>query len=348
MSVNLTTFRDATQANWRSIGRKLSYYRGASSLTLLVLLFLLLVCWPWIVITVPAGHVAVRWWRLFGGTDISRVYDEGSYFNFPWDEMPIYDVRIQTISGDFDVLTSDGMMMHVDVALRIRLNRDTVGLLHKNVGPGYAETLVRPALGTYVRAVFSRYAAEEAYGIQRLAIQEQIRKAVTEDLAPRLSTDAANSEPGSPSLAAQWISVQDVLIRSIKFPDAVEAAINRKIEQYEVKQEYRYRLEREQLESQRRQVEAQGIAKFQQIVGAGLTDAYLRWKGIEATLALAQSPNSKIVVIGTPRDGMPLILGGADGAESATSLSASSSDRSQPAVSAPQVPSGAYAGKPAH
>jgi hypothetical protein len=56
-------------------------------------------------------------------------------------------------------------------------------------------------------------------------------------------------------------------------------------------------------------IEANGIAAFQRTVSKGISDSYLRWQGINATLALAQSPNTKIVIIGSGKDGLPIILG---------------------------------------
>lgn len=306
MLTNILRFEDLARNRWRSLSARLARLRTGAILTLCTALFLLVVCWPWIVITVPAGHVAVRWWRFFGGTDISQIYGEGAHLDFPWDQMPIYDARIQEINRNFDVLTSDGMMMTVNIAMRFRLNPATVGLLHKNVGPNYIETLIMPSIGSYARMKFAQYSAEDVYGARRASIQDEIREAVIKDLAPHVAPGQA---PVSP-----WLFVEDVLIRSMKFPPEVAAAINRKMEQYEVKQEYAYRLERERLESERKQVEADGIARFQKTVGAGISENYLRWKGIDATLALAQSPNAKVVVIGTPRDGMPLILGGGENA----------------------------------
>jgi regulator of protease activity HflC (stomatin/prohibitin superfamily) len=307
----ITRFEDIARRTWSSAIRSTARYRTAINLTPFVFLFLLAVCWQWIVITVPAGHVAVRWWRFFGGTDISHVYTEGTHFNFPWDEMPIYDARIQTINGTFDALTSDGLLMKVEAVARFRINVATVGLLHKNVGTDYVQTLVQPALSTYVRAVLSQYSAEEAYGVKRLEISERISKDMAADLLPRV--------PSGEGTPAPWLVVEDVLISTMTFPQPVEAAINRKIEEYEARQEDVYRLQRERLESERKEVEAQGIARFQQIVGANMSQNYLRWKGIEATLALAQSPNSKVVVIGTPGDGLPLILGGLESSNAATS-----------------------------
>jgi regulator of protease activity HflC (stomatin/prohibitin superfamily) len=304
MSATITLFEDTLRSGWRRLARRYTRYRTAITLSPLLVLFMLVVLWPFVIITVPSGHAAVRWWRLFGGTDISHVYGEGSHFNFPWDEMPVYDVRIQQIAEDIDVLTRDGMMMTVNVAIRFRVNRDTIGLLHRNVGPDYVDTLVLPSVGTYARQTFSQYAPEDAYAAERQPIQDQIKQAVIRDLTPHVASAEGQVVP--------WIEVEDVLIRSMRFPPAVEAAINRKMEQYQVQKEYAYRLERERLESERKRVEAEGIAQFQRIVGAGISPDYLRWKGIDATLALAQSPNSKIVVIGSPKDGLPLILGGGE------------------------------------
>jgi prohibitin 2 len=98
-------------------------------------------------------------------------------------------------------------------------------------------------------------------------------------------------------------------VLSIELPPAIVAAINRQTEQFYLIQEYKFRVEREAQESKRKQIEANGIAAFQRTVSQGISDSYLRWRGIEATLALAQSPNTKIVIIGTNKDGLPIILG---------------------------------------
>jgi prohibitin 1 len=321
---------DTVRKSWRGLGRRYMRFSTAIVLSPIVLLFLLLVLWPVVVVSVPSGHAAVRWWRLFGGMDVSHVYGEGSHFNFPWDDMVIYDLRIQQVGTDFDILTADGMVMTVNVAIRFRVNRDTIGQLHRNVGPDYLDKLVLPSLGSYARQAFSQYAAEDAYS-KRLQLQEQIKQAVISDLAPDAAPMPGDDTP--------WLRVEDVLIRSMRFPPVVEAAINRKMEQYQVQKEYAYRLERERLESERKHVEAEGIAQFQRIVGAGISPNYLRWKGIDATLALAQSPNTKIVVIGTPKDGMPLILGGGETLQVAPAKSESSkSDSPKSDVAAPAQP----------
>ena len=105
------------------------------------------------------------------------------------------------------------------------------------------------------------------------------------------------------------IQILDTLVLSIELPPEIVAAINRQTEQYYMIQEYKFRVQREAEESKRKQIEADGIAAFQKTVSQGISDSYLRWRGIEATLQLAQSPNAKIVIIGSGKDGLPIILG---------------------------------------
>jgi regulator of protease activity HflC (stomatin/prohibitin superfamily) len=308
MAINtgVLSFEDFTATNLQKARKYWDRNKHAVYLSLLFGAFLMVVLSQWVFVTVPAGHVGVMWYRLFEGTDTDATYQEGIHLLFPWDHMEIYDARVQHVERDFQVLTKDGLTVTVNVAWRFRVKKKTVGRLHKFVGPHYEETVLVPIVGSYVRQVFSQYAMDDAYTTRREEIQEQIRDGVTAELGRGVPRAEATSSP--------WILVENILLRGMHFPPEVEAAVNRKMEQYQVREEYMYRLERERLESERKQVEAEGIARFQRIVGAGISDKYLRWKGIDATLALARSNNTKVVVIGSARDGMPLILGGADGA----------------------------------
>jgi hypothetical protein len=108
------------------------------------------------------------------------------------------------------------------------------------------------------------------------------------------------------------IILYDILVTGIELPAAIVGAINRKTEQYYIAEEYKFRVEREKRESERKAIEAQGIREFQQTVSQGISDSYLRWRGIEATLQLSQSTNAKVVIIGSGKDGLPIILGNAD------------------------------------
>jgi regulator of protease activity HflC (stomatin/prohibitin superfamily) len=279
-------------------------HRGNIVLAILLTIFIVTALWEFIAKVIPAGHVGVEWHRFAGGTDTETVYEEGTRFILPWNKMAVYDARLQQFNHDFDVLTRDGLMMTVNIAVRFRLNQAAVGLLHKHVGPAYVDTLLVPTVGSFARIVFSQNSTDEIYTDRRIAVQAEIKRAVLAELDHYLGQGDGRNIP--------WLFLDDVLIRSMRFPPEVASAVNRKMEQYQLREEYSYRLEREKLESERKEIEARGIALFQNIVGSGISDTYLRWKGIDATLALARSPNAKIIVVGTGKDGLPLILGGLD------------------------------------
>ena len=110
-------------------------------------------------------------------------------------------------------------------------------------------------------------------------------------------------------LKERYIILDEMLIRELKLPDTVAQAIERKLEQEQRFLEYKYRIDAEQEEIKRKYLEAYGIKLFQETISKNLTPNYLKFKGIQATLDLAKSPNSKILLIGnTESGGLPLIL----------------------------------------
>jgi regulator of protease activity HflC (stomatin/prohibitin superfamily) len=301
LEANTSRIEKRSNKNWLR-----QYYRDhafAIHISALVTLLLIVAGWPFVVVTVPAGFVGVKYYRFAGGTNIEAVYSEGSHLKWPWDKMAQYEVRLQRGSRSFDVLTRDGLMVTAIIATRFRLQPSSVAWLHKHIGPNYMETLIVPAVGSYARLVISRNSTDELYSARRGAIQDEIKRAVAADISTQTQSDR-----GTPT-----VLLDDVLILGIRFPPAVQAAIDRKMEQYQLREEYAYRIQREELETRRKEIEARGIAQFQSIVGAGISDNYLRWKSIDATLSLAQSSNSKVVVLGNNKENVPLFLGGEDG-----------------------------------
>jgi regulator of protease activity HflC (stomatin/prohibitin superfamily) len=237
---------------------------------------------------------------------------------FPWDVMTIYDIRLQQITAELNALTRDGLEILVEMTVRYRPDTEYLGLLHKYVGPGYAETLLVPEVKSLVRREIALYRADEIYSSERRKIQ----KAVLEDIRKEIRVEY----PPGGSGTAPYIIVEDILFRSMQLPALVKAAIEAKIEQKQIMEQYEYRLKREQYESKRKEVEATGIRKFQEIVAGGISERYLRWKGIDATLALARSANAKVVVIGAGEGGLPLILGNMDGGAKSISSSSQSEE----------------------
>lgn len=285
------------------------------ALALSFILFLLVLA-PQIFVNVPAGYVGVLWLRFFGGTVTTSHLDEGLHVIFPWDEVYLYDARLQNRARVYDTISSNGLSMQVEIAIRYRINRDTVGLLHQQIGPNYDEVLVYPEIGSHARELISRYTPEQLYSETRAFIQAQLLERMVTQLGASL---------GNQSLRGRLVDVEDVLIRSVNLPTRVQDAIERKAEQYQAMLEYDFRLAREKKEAERKKIEADGIREFQDTVARTITPEYLRLRGIEATMTLAASPNSKIIVVGG-KDGLPLILNTADDPTSRPALPAGSGE----------------------
>jgi regulator of protease activity HflC (stomatin/prohibitin superfamily) len=311
---------------WRIVGRNLPI------LTVVVLASMLLVTtlWPYVVITVPSGQVGVLWRRFYGfdiycwcfvgrGTtlDPRELRQEGLHLVWPWDILFLYNLRLQSSTQTYNAISKDGVNVSAQINVRFQLLHDSVAVLHKFIGPNYYQAVVAPEIGSQAREVISRYTAQEVY-TSRKAIQEEIRDSAQASLGAHLNklVQPEAMEELDPKhyndFLQHAIQILDTLVLSIELPPEIVAAINRQTDQYYQIQEAKYRVEREAEESERKQIEANGIAAFQQTVSQGISDSYLRWRGIEATLLLAQSPNAKIVVIGTGKDGLPIILGNVD------------------------------------
>jgi regulator of protease activity HflC (stomatin/prohibitin superfamily) len=275
---------------------------------------------------VPSGRVGVLWKR-FNGFDIycwcfvgrgtlldpRELREEGLHLIAPWDRLFIYDLRLQSASQTINAISKDGVNVTAQMNIRYQLAHRSVAVLHKFIGPQYLETVVGPEIGSQAREVISKYTAEEVY-TSRDAIQEQVRNSTQKSLGANLNklVQPEAMEQPDPKHYNDFlqgsIQILDTLVLSIELPAAIVNAINRQTEQFYLIQEYKFRVEREAEESRRKQIEANGIAAFQQTVSKGISDSYLRWRGIEATLLLAQSPNAKVIVIGSGKDGLPIIL----------------------------------------
>ena len=272
---------------------------------------------PHVVVTVPSGHVGLMWKRFRGGTvlDPRQLKDEGLRILLPWDKMFLYDLRLQTTTDTYNAITKDGVSINATINIRFRLKHDAVPQLHQAIGPDYVARLVRPEIGSRAREVIAEYTAEEVYSTKRQDVQRGIRGHTQKMWAEKtMERTAEQSEYGDAYKVPmdELLNLLDTLVLGIVLPPTVVNAINRKVEQYYLSEEYIFRVARERKESERKKIEAEGISEFQRIVSQGISDSYLRWRGIEATVQLAQSPNTKIVVIGNSRDGMPIILGNVD------------------------------------
>src|SRR5246500_3120035 len=332
-----------TSPRWR---RFIENYLPMVVIYLMVATLVAIVLYPHMVVTVPSGYVGVLWKRFGGGTvlDPRRLKNEGFNLILPWNQVFLYDLRLQSFTESYNAISSDGVSLTATVIVRFRLQRDAAPVLHQAIGPNYEQVLVQPGIGSLTRQVIAEYTAEQAYSTARQEIQDKIRSLVEERLSAKMM-EHAGEEEGEESYRVSMSSVlilYDILVTGIELPAAIVDAINRKTEQYYIAEEYKFRVEREKRESERKKIEAEGIRDFQQTVSQGISESYLRWRGIEATLQLSQSTNAKVVVIGSGKDGLPIILGNVDSpAPRAGSTPASGNDsttKESTTAASPAVP----------
>ncbi len=242
-------------------------------------------------LTIDAGHRGVLFRRFAGGLDKSVVYGPGFHVLAPWNTMYTYDVREKQLEEEMEVLSSNGLNIKVDVTVRVNPKYNKIGDLHDKFGKEYLTSLVRPEVRSSVRKIIGRFTPEELYSTRRDEVQQMIQK----DL--------------NTTLDKNYIELRASLIRGIMLPDKVRMAIEDKIEAEQSALKYEYILQQSRKEAERRVIEAEAKARANIVLNASLTDKILKDKGIEATLQLANSPNSKVIIVGSGPDGLPLILG---------------------------------------
>ncbi|MDP4616243.1 MAG: prohibitin family protein [Schleiferiaceae bacterium] len=240
-------------------------------------------------VKIESGEAGVQY-DLVKGLKVDRVYDQGLKIIAPWNRMFIYSTRIQEDRSVMEVLSANGLTIRAELSYRYRPFQDKIGYLHNEVGENYHERIIIPEIRSATREIIGKYLPEELYSSKRDSIQTEIFVLAAE------------------RIRGKYIELDAVLIRDVGLPDKLKQAIERKLEQEQVSLEYEFRLTRAQKEAERQRIEAEGKAVANRLLSQSLTDKILRDKGIDATLKLAESPNSKVIVVGGS-DGLPLILG---------------------------------------
>ena len=241
--------------------------------------------------TIGPTERAIVFYKFGGGLDKENVITPGWHMKAPWNEVYTYQVNEASSEENMDVLDKNGLSIHVDVTVRFFPNPAKIGYVHEQFTQNYVRVLVIPEVRSTVRQVMGRYTAEEIYSTKRAEVETSIK-----DETERL-------------LSLNHVNATAVLIRSINLPEQIKSAIENKLQQEQEALAYQFRLDKEKSEAERRRIAAEGEARANNIVNSSLTDRLLKMRGIEATLELAKSPNSKVVIVGSGDDGLPLILG---------------------------------------
>ncbi len=243
-------------------------------------------------VNIDAGEAGVLWKRFDGGVVIDQPpLGEGFHVVAPWNTVIVYEVRQQELFEKMKVLSSNGLDIILETTAWYLPKVADLGRLHQEKGENYLDRIIKPALRSAARSVVGRYTPEQLYSSKRDIIQSEIY-----DETKKI-------------LDNQYIQLNDVLVRDVTLPATIKDAIERKLKQEQESLEYEFRLVTAAKEAEKVIIEAQGKADANRILSASLTDKILQDKGIDATLKLANSPNSKVIIIGSGDTGMPIILG---------------------------------------
>lgn len=261
--------------------------RFATGITLTTLssLFLLILLWQTVVVYVYPGEQGVYWSRFLGGTT-ARFIGEGAQFKLPWDQIFKYDVRIQEYGNTLILLSKDGLEMEVKWSVRYQPDTELLHELHQSIGPGYALKVVIPESVSSLRQVLGNYKAEEIFAYDEASLLEQLAKKAEQNFG---------NYP---------IKVKNIHILQLKLPDDMANGIVQKMLREQELLSYEYRIKSTLAEKERLKTEAEGLRQFEEISKIPI----LKWRGIDATVELAKSENSKIIVIGTDSQELPLLL----------------------------------------
>ncbi len=242
-------------------------------------------CWT----VIPAGHTGVI--DFLGNVSDNTLKPGVSLVN-PMAKVEKMSIKTQELKEMMSVPSKEGLSVDLEISLLFKLNSEMANDIYKTVGPNYAEIILVPQFRSVVRGVTARYEAKALYTASREKLAGEIIDELEILVGPR------------------GITIQLAPLREIKLPARLTQSIEEKLQAEQESQRMAFILQKEEQEAERKLIEAKGISDYNNVVNASLTDKILKQKGIDATLKLSTSSNTKVVVIGSGKDGLPLILGG--------------------------------------
>ena len=267
---------------------KKRFNKQESTFSLIGMAVALLIAFAQLFTVIPAGHVGVI--DFFGNVSDQTLLPGVNFVN-PLANIVKFDARTQELKEEMSVPSKEGLTVQLEMSLLYSLSFQNANKIYKTVGEDYVEKILIPQFRSVVRGVTSKYEARALYTAEREKLAKQMEDELTMLVGPR------------------GITIESAPLRKITLPPGLTASIEEKLKAEQESQRMEFILTREKQEAERKSIEAKGIADFQDIVSKGISEQLLKWKGIEATEKLANSPNSKIVVIGSGKEGLPIILG---------------------------------------
>ncbi len=272
---------------YKNAKKRMNKSEASFALIGLAVALLIAISQSWTII--PAGHTGVI---DFLGNVSDETLKPGVNLVNPMAKIEKMSIKTQELKELMSVPSKEGLSVDLEISLLFKLNSEKANDIYKTVGPNYADIILVPQFRSVVRGITARYEAKALYTASREKLAGEILEELERLVGPR------------------GIIVEQAPLRQIQLPARLTQSIEEKLQAEQESQRMAFILLKEEQEADRKRIEAKGIADFQNIVAKGISDQLLKWKGIEATEKLANSPNTKVIVIGSGKDGLPLILGG--------------------------------------
>jgi regulator of protease activity HflC (stomatin/prohibitin superfamily) len=277
---------------WRSAVRKVrqnkTVFSQIATISLLAMVVFGILALVQFFTQIPAGHVGVV---DFFGIVSDKTLPAGINLVNPLARVIKYSIQTKEHKETMQVLSREGLTIGLEVSALYRLNPDSAARVYKTVSGGDYETIILiPQFRSISRAVTASFQASALYSTEREALGAAIQEEFARTVGPR------------------GVIIENTPIRNVALPVQLTEAIEQKQRADQESQRMEFILTKEKQEADRKRIEARGIADFQTIVATGISEQLLRWKGIEATEKLAQSPNTKVIIVGAGKDGLPVIL----------------------------------------
>ncbi len=260
--------------------------KGSANISMMVALGAILVAASNCFTVIPAGNVGVI---DFFGTVSDNTLKSGINLVNPLSRIVKMSIKTQELKEVMDVPSKEGLSVQLEVSVLYHLNPEKAADVYKTVGEEYEAIIIEPQFRSVTRGVTASFEAKALYTSER----EHLSKIVLEEITS--------------AIAGRGITVESAPLRRVTLPGGLSASIEQKLQSEQESQRMQFVLTKEKQEADRKRIEAQGISDFQKIVNQGLNSQLLTWKGIEATEKLANSPNTKVIIVGG-KDGLPLIL----------------------------------------
>jgi prohibitin 1 len=237
---------------------------------------------------IPAGHVGVV---NFFGTVSPKTLPAGINPMNPLATVIEFSIQTKELKENMNVLSREGLTIGLEISALYRLEADSAARVYQTVqGGDYESIILIPQFRSISRAVTASFQASALYSTERERLSVAIQEELSKTVGPR------------------GVFIESTPLRNVSLPTQLTEAIEQKQKADQESQRMEFILTKEKQEADRKRIEAKGIADFQAIVAAGISEQLLRWKGIEATEKLAASPNAKVVIVGSGKDGLPVIL----------------------------------------